>query len=331
VGNATCSQAECTVTVTGKCLLFPTVDECPHYQSDQQVDSSTSLQLPDEQPILEGGRVVRRFHSGVELGTDDACEIMRPNYGHLIALIGQFDAGKTCFLSSLYLLASLGGLKPRYSFASSLTLRGFEDRARLVRVWDAGTLPNSLADHTPLTDPRRPALLHLGLYDHVLHQRFDVLLTDLPGEWTKSLIQRSSAIDHFAFLKRADAIVIAVDGTTLHDAERRHVELQQARVLLQRLAESGGFSLDVPVILMLTKCDLIVGDATSPAIELVVYAKTLGLNIHLFAIAAFSSKAGTPSGKGVEHVLSCCLAVSPKTRKEPVIQTMPRMMQRYVR
>src|SRR5690349_12991431 len=135
--------------------------------------------------IPSGSDAARKFHTGLELGTEDALEITQSRYAHLIGVLGSYDAGKTCFLLSLYLMASRGVLPAKYAFAGSLTLKGFEDRARRLREWKGGALPSQLVDHTSLADPRRPGLLHLALRQRSgERKRYDLLLTDLPGEWS---------------------------------------------------------------------------------------------------------------------------------------------------
>ena len=118
---------------------------------------------------------------------------MRRRYTHLIGVLGSNKVGKTCLLASLYLLASHGNLLPEFYFAGSLTLQGFEDRVRDLRGWEQGGLPDKLVERTHLQDPRRPALMHLCLKEKKPNGRWlDLLLTDLPGEWTNDLIEHES-------------------------------------------------------------------------------------------------------------------------------------------
>ena len=67
---------------------------------------------------------VRQFHIGNELGTSDLVTITRRRYSYLIGILGSTNAGKTCLLSALYLLASHGELMPDYRFAGSSYFAG---------------------------------------------------------------------------------------------------------------------------------------------------------------------------------------------------------------
>jgi hypothetical protein len=137
-------------------------------------------------------RGTRQFHPGRELGLEDALAVTRARYGHLVGLLGPSNAGKTCFLTSLYLQACPGMLSPDFRFAGSLTIQGFELRARRLRTWTKGSLPEQLADHTVLADPRKAAFMHVSL-DRPADpgKRVELLISDLPGEWSSELINRA--------------------------------------------------------------------------------------------------------------------------------------------
>jgi hypothetical protein len=291
VAKGKCKLTDCTVSATGTCLLNRTPETCENFVRDKteegQIDSS-HLPHPTSSDGPKPRRASRTFHSGQELGTQDAAELMRSRYVHLIGILGCTDAGKTCFMSSLYLLASCHDLLPRYRFAASLTLQGFEDRVRRLRKWVAGVLPKKLADHTILSDSRNPSLLHIALREAVDHRRrFDLLLTDLPGEWTKSLIDNAEAEKRFRFLHRADGIIIVIDGPAL--VSDRHGEIFHAKLLLSRLAESIKLDPNIPIIILISKCDKLEATLPPDIQKLVDHGVKLGFAIDVIMAAAFSS------------------------------------------
>jgi hypothetical protein len=258
-----------------------------------------------QEPVAEevspvGKEVGRKFHLGNELGTEDAIEITRARYTHLIGVLGSTDAGKTCLLSSLYLMASGGILPPGYEFAGSVTLQGFEDRARGLREWQDGNLPAQLADHTVLTDPRQPGLLHLAIRESSgERRRLDLLLTDLPGEWTDNLVLRSANAPSFEFLRRADGIILVVDGSLLL-SNKRHVELQRMRQFIERLAQEVKISVDTPFVVLVSKSDEIEMQMPPAALELKAHIEKFGFTATTVSAAAFSRKPDkVKSGTGV--------------------------------
>src|ERR1700722_16591736 len=138
-----CSKQDCTVAATGTCLLL-----------NKPAESCSNIVAMGKAPEPAGGAVPaagaepeeigRMFFAGNVLGTSDAAESMRKNYGTVIAILGQYDTGKTCFLASLYLMTACREIGDDLGFAGSLTLNGFEARARRLREWKGGALPKQL-------------------------------------------------------------------------------------------------------------------------------------------------------------------------------------------
>lgn len=313
-----CVNPDCTVATTGKCLLsHPEPSACPNYRVGESSGENPlppsleglvpSIAVESSRETVEAGR---RFHLGIELGSEDAIEIMRARYTHLIGVLGSTAAGKTCLLSSLYLLASARALPAPYEFAGSLSLQAFEDRARGLRKWTRGTLPDQLADRTVLADPRQPSLLHIALQKEGQGRegRTDLLVTDLPGEWTDNLVARAANAKSFEFLRRADGIILVVDGIVLTSGGR-HVELQRMRNFVERLAETVGISRDIPFMILVSKADEI--NMTPPALahELKDYVSSFGFPASVVIASAFSRtpdqvKSGTGVFEAFERILS---------------------------
>ena len=325
MAKGTCENANCTVATTGKCLLsHPAPSDCPHFRSlGDSADTIAPEKIePAPLPSIEDPRmqIGKKFHLGNELGTQDAIEVMRAEYGCLIGVLGSTDAGKTCFLSSLYLMASGGTLPKAYKFAGSLSLQAFEDRARGLREWQDGRLPNQLVDHTILSDKRQPSLLHLTIREsHEGRRRFNLLLTDLPGEWTDSLVMKASNAESFRFLQRADGIILVVDGTLLN-SDQRHVELQRMRYFTERLANDVSVSRDTPFVILISKCDELGMQMPTAANELETHVRGLGFPVKTVLSAAFSRKpddikSGTGVFEAVEAILSSPAPVKPQAAR----------------
>jgi signal recognition particle receptor subunit beta len=279
-------------------------------------------------------QVGRKFHLGNELGTLDAVEIMSAKYAHLIGIFGSTDAGKTCFLSSLYLLASGGKLPRPYQFAGSLTLQAFEDRARGLRQWPDGALPKQLVDHTILIDKRQPSLLHLAIRESNLdRRRFDLLMTDLPGEWTKDLALWSTNVASFRFLQRADGIILVVDGSVLN-SDQRHIELQRLRYFTERLTTEVRVSHDTPFVILVSKADEIGMQMPSAAGQLRDYIQSLGFPAETILSAAFSRKPaeienGTGVFEAIESILSHAAPRNSESLRADDVQQSSRTFQRF--
>ena len=310
-----CDKPDCTVAATGKCLLsHANLSECPHFRAETGDGTAETADAMAATAVVTAPQKEKKpgraFHQGAELGVEDALSVMNARYAHVIGVLGSTDAGKTCFLSSLYLMASGGHLPEPYLFAGSLSLHAFEDRARRLRQWNKGQLPDQLADHTILSDPRQPSLLHLAIRESTgERRRFDLLLSDLPGEWTDNLVLRASHAPSFRFLQRADGIVLLVDGIILMSDEKRHAELQRMKYFCDRLANDVNVSRDTPFVIVVSKSDEIDMQMPAAATELCDYVAGLGFPATKISVASFSRKPETyKNGTGVLDVIETILS-----------------------
>ena len=307
--KSSCSNKDCTVADTGICLEgHKDLAECPYFKTIKEqpetksVDTLSQHVTPAEAKIPP---IVRQFHSGNELGIDDASEIMRGQYVYLIGILGANNVGKTCFLSSLYLMASCGQLQPDYLFAGSLTLKGFEIRARRLRKWKGGTLPAKLADHTYIQDPNTPAFMHLILQNNITKRnKQHLLLTDLPGEWTTKLIDRADAANRFDFLRRADGIIYVIDGPLLASKKNHNKEIFGVKLFLKRLFFDVKVDKDIPLVLLISKCDELNMEEPKGVAEIRDEAIQLGFSPTVILAVSFSSKPDKiHSGTGVLNAI----------------------------
>jgi hypothetical protein len=129
-------------------------------------------------------------------------------------------------------------------------------------------------------------------------RRVDLLLTDLPGEWSKTLVDRAATADRLEFLQRADGIIIVVDGKRLLSNEK-NVEVRRTKHLFERLKANVKLDLGIPVVLLVSKGDEIEMKLPSEASEIVTHATALGFNVKPIVAAAFSYNTKFESGTGV--------------------------------
>ncbi len=172
-------------------------------------------------------------------------------------------------------------------------------------------MPDQLADRTLLADPRRPSLLHLAVQkdgDDGQAVRADLLVTDLPGEWTDNLVARAANAKSFEFLRRADGIILVVDGTVLMSASR-HVELQRMRIFSERLAHDVWISRDTPFVLLVSKADEIEMQEPPDLRTLRDHISGLGFPVSVVIAAAFSRRPKeVKSGTGVFEAFDTILS-----------------------
>lgn len=324
-----CSLAECTLSVTGVCVLSHVpASGCPNFVRSEDVIG------PSPGNTAKSELKTRPVNGGNELGTQELATLMARRYGTIVGVLGETGTGKTCLLSALYLLASIGELRAGLTFGGSNTLVGFEQRLRLLRAWQETGLPDQLAERTTLVDPRRPGFVHLAFVDGPPRVARDLFFSDLPGEWTTDLIKRASAANRFQFLRRADVIVVAVQAPSLLRPERRHNEVQNGRILLQRLRDAVGVQQEVPIVFAITRCDLTGPSLPPAAYELATASQDFGFaNTSIVPVAAFSAREDVPSGYGfgdlMESILGAALDAPAAVRRDEAPDLPGRMFSRF--
>ncbi|MHB9704964.1 TRAFAC clade GTPase domain-containing protein [Alcaligenes aquatilis] len=159
---------------------------------------------------------------------------MTKRHTTMVGILGLPDSGKTACLVSAYLLLARGKFDG-YDFADSASLMAFEQISRGSRLWTEGDEPGQLTTHTEMADDRQAGFLHLRLCRHADGRFFDMLMPDLPGEWSKALIEKSDS-QRFAFLGSASVIWLMVDGRMFADTTKKRYATYRAEMLVERLS-----------------------------------------------------------------------------------------------
>lgn len=294
--TAKCSNENCQVAQTGKCLLLKeNLEECEFY-----LDSESDELDENDEPYDNDNVRERIVHSGRELGWSAANQLARKRYTRVIGVLGEYGAGKTCLLSALYCMCTNGMLQPTWRFAGSLTLQAFEDRARHARKWVKGGVPVSFPDHTFLDDDRNPGFLHICVKSSDHGAKTDLLFTDLPGEWTTDLIKKASNAERLEFFRRADLILIVVSAHSLEKPELMHKTEEDCRMLFGRLANAVQIPKSIPLVLVLSKADEVEMRIPEMATKIQTHANSAGFQLDILPTSAFSKSDKVQSGAGLK-------------------------------
>lgn len=317
VAQRPCRLSECTFNVTRVCVMNHAVDQCPYRreseeevavaQRDEQLADSTQVAATSaENTDLSdlGGAVLGRpaemprLPSSLTMGLEDAKSLMTNRHTTMVGILGLPDSGKTACLVSAYLLLARGGFEG-YEYADSSTLMALEQISRGSRQWTEGDEPGQLTVHTELSDDRQAGFLHLRLRRNNDGRLFDLLMPDLPGEWSKALIDKSDG-DRFSFLGSASVIWIMVDGRTFADPKKKRYAIYRAETLVERLS----VILPTPrprIILVPSWHDI--GDFPADAYaSICAEGKKLGMEIAIAPIASFSF-GEVPPGSGIASLI----------------------------
>lgn len=251
-----CLLSECTFNVTKQCVRGFQVDECTHRgragigvpvvaDATERIDSAANGENADlalnVRPASIGGAVldrpaeIPRLPGSGTLGIKEATRLMTDRYTTVIGIVGLPASGKTACLVSAYLLLSRNQFAG-FSYSDSLTLMAFEEIARGSRRWSVGDSPTQMTLHTEMADDRTAGFLHLRLNRDCDGRIFDLLLPDLPGEWSRALIDSRDA-ERFDFLKSAAVVWLMVDGRQFSDIKTRGYATYRTQCLIERLAD----------------------------------------------------------------------------------------------
>jgi len=91
-----CSNPDCTVEETGKCVEGLELDQCPQYGHPPAPLPPQSEEEPSEEPLeLSDGRL---------LDAQGASRILRQRDSRVVAVLGARNSGKTSLIASIYAL-----------------------------------------------------------------------------------------------------------------------------------------------------------------------------------------------------------------------------------
>jgi hypothetical protein len=308
--EAACARPECTVAQTGRCVLNNDPATCPERQKlvgalENLLDVS-AITAPALSPPVERAR----FPHSLTLSPSDISKFTGKSYQYLVGVLGAPDAGKTAVLVSLYLLLANGKLAD-YRFADSKTLMAFDEISRGTRLWNQGERPKQMTSHTELPDERVPGFLHLSMRCLSNGNRYDVLLPDLPGEWSDALIDHNR-VDRLSFLKSADILWLTLDGKQLRDPKLRQQSLHRAHLLMERISTLLSPHIP-PVVIVLSHRDI--GEPEQRSVQsLEREAERFGIQLTIADVASFSDDPAVTPGTGIAELISRTLNCGDRNR-----------------
>lgn|GEM_PF-553424 len=323
--TAQCSAPECTVAQTNLCMKgYQSPELCPESTSfavesyggagqpveahEQEGTDSDFLEeltatAPGDAVLPPPTTSATALPRTGTLSIEAAGKLMQKRYVSLVAILGLPDAGKTACIASLYLLLAHQRLRG-YSYSDSETLMALDEISRGARSWNAGQAPEQMTTRTEISDARQAGFLHLRLKRNRDGRKFDLLMPDLPGEWTTSLINNSE-IERFEFVKSAEVVWIMVDGRQFADSKTRQRAEHTLTNLIERL--SPLLSSSHQVVLVSTWRD----QQVLPPASLLRIQKTalsFGLKLVLVPIASFSNDGEVVPGEGLSELIDITLS-----------------------
>lgn len=204
---------------------------------------------------------------------EEADRVAARNGAAIVLVAGNQNSGKTTLLVQLW-AQFLHGKFAGYQFAGSETLDAFDDRHYPSRV-DSGN-PYPETEHTTDTDMR---FLHLRVANDA-GERQALLMTDLWGELFLDVATGSPVASRVPVAPHAHKTMILIDGEEVADPAKREAAVRDARLLIGGFAADGGVRLHAPLLVLLSKADVLNAKAKAwyaPKVKnLIEFAKRTG-------------------------------------------------------
>lgn len=222
-----CAQTQCRIAETGICLEGHK-QGCPHLLPDRAV-APVPIPTAQAHPVTKS----RRFHTGEKLTASEASRLLNGKPARVVLCAGSRWSGKTTFLARIGEMFRDGSF-PRYKFAGSLTLCGFERATWLATIVSGATRPDTKRTGRAEND----TFLHLCVCpENDQSCKLNLLISDLAGETFPTAVATSEFCSELLALKRADHLVVFLNCARLVDSIERHAERDNALKFLQRVSE----------------------------------------------------------------------------------------------
>jgi len=240
--------------------------------------------------------------AGDALDFEAASSITAAVRARVVVIAGAEASGKTTLITSVYELFQNGPFAG-FLFTGSQTLIGFEQRCYRARV-----ASGALDADTERTTVGRPRLLHLVVRDARLEQpKRHLLITDVAGEAFRLARDSTTECQKLTILKRADTIVILLDGYKLAGLNTRSDAASDAFSLVRSCLDANMIGSTTNLTIVFTKWDDVQASGQA-AIDYVDFlctdaSKRFGGRLQRLAFAKIAARPKT--GRGIMFGFGC--------------------------
>ena len=193
-----------------------------------------------------------RMISGDALDLKRLRGVCARTYTPIVFMAGESKSGKTTLIASIH-DAFLFGPLSGFQFAGSETLYAFEERAFESRANERGVEPQ-----TPRTRYESgQEYFHLRLREQMSDEVFEILFADMSGEFYERSLYSQSEVQEFQDLRRAQVLLLLLDGIRLSSAITRQAVRANAIQFLQRCHEEKLLPSDTTLQILISKWDAV--------------------------------------------------------------------------
>lgn len=300
-----CANPACKVAEDGKCLEGHDLKICPQFGKDLvPLTEAASAELESKSASLIFLPLAEQM-TAVE-----ASAYLKRGEARTIAIIGNEDAGKTSLIACIYDLFQTAATGTIW-FGGSDTLHAFEQVCH-----DARQVSRRKVPHTQRTKRGESRFYHLDVAVDGAHERLALLLADRAGEEYLEAASETVLAKGFYEVKRADTVLVLVDGEKMLDDGERHNAQSDVQDIIQAILEAGTFQAGQRMALILTKFDAISGEPNGDRAQ-ADFERLVGnirrmvegvfSDVAEYRVAASPKEKNAMRGDGVEGLLRFCL------------------------
>lgn len=305
-----CSNPDCKIAETGKCVEGHEVSVCANYGKPLQAAEAVADE--SEAPDLH----VIELPGADKLTVAAASHVLRRDRSRVIAIVGPHDAGKTSLIASLYDSFQAGPIKDVH-FRGSQTLHAFEIACHDARAASERGTPH--INRTPLGEVQ---FYHLAVMRMPASEAISLVLADRAGEEYRGATDDVSLAADFVEVQRACTIALLVDGARLTNNLSRHNVRAEITLLIQALRDGEALTKTQRLAVVLTKLDEVNASTYKDRALRDLDAEVSGLrrlfgkdfvSIEAFRIAASPKTDAARRGTGIPELLDFWLLEGTRT------------------
>lgn len=323
IGTFKCSQSECSISTTGKCVNGLNPTECTN-----KIPVKKEERVIDEQVPTPNNVKTMRLQWGESFKEAELAHITYRYPCKLILAVGEPYVGKSTLYAALFDSFHQGGCGDLI-FASSKTPIGFERICHYAREKCKGNTPD-----TERTKSHEFSFLHLSVRKKDLSEiPQHLVFADVNGEIFQNAKNSDEEITKLSLLKRADHIFFIADGGLLIKNAEKHIVKDDVTKMLQRCLQNNMLNSDQGVHLIVTKWDQVNAAGKTKTVDEFFIQPILkqfsSVIENIIPVASRSVNEEIPSRFGLDTFLNICLSTKSPAPREEFKAEIQRQFQRF--
>ncbi len=193
-----------------------------------------------------------QMDNGVAMDIRQIRSVCSRSFTPIVFMAGDISCGKTTLIASLH-DAFLFGPLAGYRFAGSKTLLAFEERCFESRAKSEGVEPQT--PRTRYESGQQYFHLAVQKLDDPRMRTQEILFADMSGEFYERSLHSSSEARQLQDLKRAQYLLLLLDGAKLKNIETRQPVRANALSFIRRCMEVGVLTENITLQVLISKWD----------------------------------------------------------------------------